>query len=578
MKTSWPIFRFLSPRPVSQADVDKKLVYNLAPRKVPNANQVKYLRKFLNPREFLLVKICVLVILINAVYLLTVFVKSHLQYLPVAGGTYIEGIVGYPKTINPLYAVNRDIDSDLSYLIFSRLLKYDADGRLVNDLATKIDISPDAKQYTIYIHDDAQWHNGEKLTAEDVLFTFNLIRDPEYRSPLRPALANVQAEKIDDYTIKFTLSEPYAPFLELLTFGILPKNIWSGISPSAATVSDLNLKPVGSGPYKLQNFLRNKDGDLKEYRLVVNEKYYGPKPYLKGINFIFFADRQEAIKSMNDRQILGLSYLPISSHKELLAQNSLYFHELIQPQIVALFFNQEKNKRLADKDARQALGAALDRNQIIKDVFSGIYPIADGPILKNSPFYNNQITPVTFSPEVTASTTKAKAISLTLTVVDTGSNAAVAEKIKAYWEQAGVTVTLKKVSGEQAANIIKDRDFEVILYGESVGGDPDIYAFWHSSQIGSKGLNLAGYNNPEADRLLLEARTAVSTADRLAKYQKLQEIIVADLPAIFLYSPTYTYVQSKELGGFSGTMIIDPADRFSGVSNWYLKTHKKFTW
>ena len=141
-----------------------------------------------------------------------------------------------------------------------------------------------------------------------------------------------------------------------------------------------------------------------------------------------------------------------------------------------------------------------------------------------------------------------------------------------------MVVTLKVISGEQAADTIKNRDFEILLYGESVGGDPDVYAFWHSSQIGAKGLNLAGYSNPEVDKLLTDARETTVLADRIAKYKKFQEDITADVPVIFLYSPTYTYVQSNKIQGFSGTTIIEPADRFDSIANWYLKTSKKLTW
>lgn len=578
IKIFQPIFGFFSNKTISQAEMDKKLVYGLAPRKIPNSRQLKYLRRFLNPKEFLILKICLIILLVNGIYLLTVLLKSHVQYLPISGGTYIEGVVGYPQAINPLYAINRDVDSDLSSLIFSRLVKYNKDGVLSNDLATDIVISDDAKQYTIKIHEDAFWHNGNKLTADDIVFTFNLIKDPEYRSPLRAPFSNVKIDKVDDYTVQFNLGEPYAPFLDLLTFGILPKDIWSGISPSAAVLSDLNLKPIGSGPYKLQTFLKSKSGDIKEYRLVINDNYYGDKHYLKGLNFVFFISRQEAISALNDRQIMGLNYLPNHSRPDLLAQNSLNFHELTQPQIVALFFNQEKNKTLANKEIRQALASALDKERLVQDIFSGVYHLIDGPVLPNSQFYNDQISKYPYDAEASRSVFSANHLNVSLTAVDTGSNVAVAEKIKYYWEQVGVQVNLQIVSGEQAANIIKDRDFEIILYGESIGGDPDVYAFWHSSQIGGKGLNLAGYNNAEVDTLLLEARSEVSLENRIAKYKKFQEILTADAPAIFLYSPTYTYVQNKELHGFDGTMVISPADRFSSLSSWYLKTKKKFTW
>jgi len=191
-------------RRINRADFDKKLVYGLSPRKLPSGNQLKHLNKFLNPRENTIVKICLLLILINVVYLGTVFIKKHLRYAPVSGGEYIEGVVGYPKTINPLYAVNRDVDSDLSHLIYSSLFKYDQNGNLVNDLAESVTINNDT-EYIIKIKNGVKWQNGDKLTVDDILFTIDAIQNSDYRSPLRPSLANVDAEKIDDQTIKITM-------------------------------------------------------------------------------------------------------------------------------------------------------------------------------------------------------------------------------------------------------------------------------------------------------------------------------------------------------------------------------------
>lgn len=577
-KSAGLFFGFLKKSKISQAEIDKKLVYALSPRKIPTNDQFKHLNKFLNPRESLIIKICFLIVLINVIYLGVTFIKKHLQYLPIAGGEYVEGAIGYPKTINPLYAVSRDVDSDLSRLIYSSLLRYDESGRLENDLADGVSISADNKEYIIKIKENVKWHNGDKLSIDDVLFTFDIINNSDYRSPLRFYFTGVEAEKIDDYTIKFTLSEPYAPFLELLTFGVLPKNIWENINPAAAALSDLNLKPIGSGPYKFKSLIKNKDGDLKEYRLTVNNDYYGQVPYIKNINFDFFVSYQEAIKALNDNQIAGLSYLPFDWRKELLARDSLKFNELAQPQIIALFFNRDKNKALADKDIRVALATALDKEKIIAEVFAGVYRPADGPILKENFAYTDNIQKYNYSPDSAAATIKTKPLTAVLTVIDSGNNVLVAEKIKAYWEKIGVGITLKIISSEQAADVVKNRDFEIILYGEAVGGDPDVYSFWHSSQIGNKGLNLAGYNNAAADNLLVEARVTTNLDSRIAAYKKFQELVTADLPAIFLYSPTYTYVQNNNLKGFSGSVIIEPADRFSDVSGWYLKTKKKLTW
>lgn len=561
----------------SNLGMDQKLVYALSPRKIPSSEQLKHLNKFLNPKEYLIIKICLAVAFVNAVYLGVVFFKKHLQYAPVYGGEYIEGVVAYPKTINPLYAVNRDVDSDLSKLIYSSLFKYDQNGVLTNDLAESYEINND-REYTIKIRDNAKWHNGDQLTADDVIFTVDAIQNSEYRSPLKSSLSGVEVEKIDDKTVKFTLGDPYAPFLEVLTFGILPKRVWENISPSSASLSELNLKPIGSGPYVFKSLVKSKEGDLKEYNLVVNDDYYLPKPYIKSIKFKFFINYTEAIKSLNDNQIDGLGYLPYESRKDVLAQDSLSFNELIRPQIISLFFNQEKDKALNSKPVRVALAQAIDKNKIIDEVFAGVYKQADGPILANNFAYNPQLKKYDYSPKEASDNIKTRLASTTLTVIDSGNNVLVAEKIKSYWEKIGVAVSLNVVPGERAMDIIKNRDFEVLLYGESVGGDPDIYAFWHSSQIGSKGLNLAAYNNPDADKLLVEARSTSDINLRVEKYKKFQDIITNDVPAIFLYSPTYTYIQSKKVKGFNGSMIIEPADRFASIANWYLKTSKKIAW
>lgn len=578
VRRTWLFWGFWKVKISNQEQLDRNLIYNLAPRKVPTGDQLKHLNKFLNPKEYLVVKICLLLIFINLVYLGIVFIGKHLQYSPISGGEYTEGVIGYPKTINPLYATSRDVDDDLSRLIYSSLFKYDPHGNLINDLADNLVIENGGKEYIIQIKTHVKWHNGENLTIDDVLFTFNLIKNQEYRSPLRFSFTEVNIEKVDEQTVKFILSEPYAPFLELLTFGILPKSIWENTNPAFFSLSDLNLKPIGSGPYKFKSLTKNKSGDLKEYHLVLNADYYGQMPYIDNVNFKFFVNYPEAIRALNSNQINGLSYLPLNDKQELLAQNSLSFNELALPQIIAIFFNREKNKTLADKDVRVALSLALNKDEIIQEIFQGAHKRLDGPILENSFVYNSDIKKYDYSPAEATATISSKPLSLVLTVIDSGSNVAVAEKIKNYWEQVGAKIELKIVSGEQALEIIKRRNFEALLYGESIGGDPDVYAFWHSTQISSKGLNLASYNNSEVDKLLAEARVATDLNERISKYQKIQEIITSEIPAIFLYSPTYTYVQSKKIKGFSGTMIIDPADRFSGIADWYVKTKKKLTW
>lgn len=561
---------------LNQVDIDKKLVYSLSPRKIPSKTQFKYLNKFLNSKESAILKICLVVILLNIVYLGVVFYNNYLESVPVSGGTYVEGVVGYPKTINPLYASSRDIDNDLSRLIYSRLFAYNNFGELTEDLVLSYSISDDKKEYEITIKDEVRWHNGSSLTSDDIVFTYNLIRNEKYNSPLRVELSGISVEKIDDRTVKFILPEPYAPFLEMLTFGIMPKEVWQDVSPEAISLNDFNLKPIGSGPYQFKTIVKNKTGELKEYQLEVNKEYYSQKPYIENFIFRFFTSHFEAIQSFNDNNLDGLAVLPFSNKSDLLAKEANKKFELLRPQIVGLFFNLEK-ENLQDKEIRKYLAQAINREALTEQVYGDSYQVAWGPILKNSFAYNPEVESINlYLPDKAKSSLDSKDLKLKLTAIDINGNKLVAENVKKYWEDAGVEIEVEIISLEQALSVIKNKEFEVLLYGQLVGGDPDVFAFWHSSQIGSQGLNISSYNNEDVDNLLVEARNLISETERAEKYFAFQNILVEDVPVIFLYSPSYTYVHNKKINNFSGSSIITSSDRFSQVSDWYIKTKK--TW
>lgn len=562
---------------LNHEEIDKKLVYSLSPRKVPNRGQIKHLPKFLNPREALILKVCAAVILISFSYIVFLFFKNNVHQYPVSGGTYIEAVIAYPKNLNPIYSSARDIDADLSRLVYSSLFVYGQDGRLQPDLLTELEISEDHKEYLIKINDQARWHDGEPVTAEDVIFTIEAIQHPSFNSPLRSALSIASVEKVDDFSLRFKLSEAHAPFLEFLTFGIMPKHLWRNISPEGAMLSDLNLKPVGSGPYRFKSLIKSSGGEIREYNLEVNNNYYGDIPYISNLQFKFYPDYEEALRAVNSKQVDGLSHLPFERRGELTVKSSLNFHELIQARLVALFFNSTKNNALNDKDLRLALAHALDKEKIIQDVFEGAYQRADGPIASFNWAYKNDLPIYNYDPEAVGDKLSAGPLKAVLTVVDFSKNVEVAQLIKNYWEAQGAEISLQIISGEQAQDVIKNRDFEILLYGQFIGGDPDLYAFWHSSQRGSSGLNLANYNNAEVDKLLNEARVTAKEEERLAKYQEFQEAVVNDLPAIFLYNPSYSYIQSNKVKGFSGQTMIIPSDRFSSISSWYIKTGRSLS-
>lgn len=653
-------------------DLDHKLVYSLSPQKIPSFKQLKYSKKVLRPREKKIINFLLILILLVLVILGLRFYKEHLVVYPRVGGEYSEGLLGSPKNINPLYSIARDVDSDIGRLIFSSLFTRDGSGNIINDLVEDYSVSENGLEYVIKIRDGVKWHHGETLTTNDIIFTFSAIKNPEYGSPLRTSFSGVSAERIDDFTLKFVLTETYAGFLELLNFGILPQDLWSQILPQNTFLHELNIKPIGSGPYKLKSLTKNKSGEVKELSLISNTEYYKQVPYINKINLKFFNNYNELAGALNSNQVNGIGYLPHGMKSELISQNSLNFHRLGLPQITSLFINKSKNSLLGNKEFRQALARLIDKNKISDEVFSGNASPAHGPILPSSSSYNQDIGRVDYDYELAKEfleennwsllelkieeiqlikdvarlelenkkivekeegglsggdngsvtnrefedkkaelenisdwVVKKNIISLlpdqeesllgywrfkksstsgrdydflilNLTTVDSVDNVMVAEFIKSSWEDIGIRTNIKTISSNMVSSeIIKQKNFEILLLSQVVGSDQDTYAFWHSSQIGETGLNISEYKNKDVDKLLEEARLALKEDDRAEKYKKFQEILNNDFPVIFLYYPTYNYIQNKKIKGFNFSSILNPADRFNDVSNWHIRVKRK---
>ena len=608
------------------ANLDKKLVFSLAKSRWPSLRQFKYLKRYLNSAERLAVGAGLIIIAASSVFLAGRFYKTHLQIIPAAGGDYSEAVVGSIKYINPLYASFSDLDSDISSLVYSSLFKRGENAELVDDLAQDYKISPDGKTYTIKIKPGVNWHNGGVLTVEDIIFTFDAIKNLQYQSPLRASFNGVEIEKIDEQTIKFALAEPYAAFLDLLNFGILPQELWQQIEPVAAGLAELNLKPIGSGQYKFKSLVKDKSGNIKTYTLVKNDRYYGKPALLNTISFKLFASPEEAISALNNNLIDGLSYLPEQDRGRVVAQDSLNFYNLNLPKLAAIFFNVKSNSALADKKVRQALAYAIDKNNLASQVMAGNGRIIDGPILPGNFAYDASGKKYDFNTatssrllaeagwktvelteadilqakkDLTAKDEAAKQpaqakidlgagkwlmkdknyLSLAITTVDNQEYGLAADLIAKFWQAINVKTEIKLIPANQIqTDVIRPRNFEALLYGEITGADPDPYAFWHSSQIGQSGINIADYANKEVDKLLEDGRLTGDLKTRQEKYKKFQQIIAEDAPAIFLYSPNYTYVQSKKIKGFNITSIILPSDRFSDAASWYINTGKKIIW
>lgn len=609
-----------------QHEFDKKLVYSLSKSRIPNWQQLKYLKKFLNPRELILIRASFAVLAVSLVFLTGRLYLAHRVLTPTAGGEYSEGVIGTAKYINPLYSSLNDVDADLGKLVFSSLVKRGPDGRLVNDLAEGYEVSEDGKSYTLKLKRNVKWHDGSDLTAQDVVFTFNAIKDPDYRSPLRPAFTGDDVEQLDDFSLKFSLREAYAAFPELLTFGILPSAAWQNVPAGAASLAELNLKPIGSGPYKFKSFVKDDKGNLKYYNFEPFEDYYGEHAKISKLQIRFFPNSEEAVAALSDNQIDGYGNLSFDDESRIPGKSYYNFTKVSIPQITAIFFNQKANPLLTDINIRQALAKAVNKDQLVNSTLNGWAMAIDGPLLPTNFAYYPDFKKYSFNQIEAAASLEAagwkimditkeqlakagtdkdskdaktkgnadrllaigegrfrakdgKYLTVKLTTVDAGDDPKIAAAIKSYWESGlNIKVTIELIPASDIQAKIKSREYEALLYGEVLTADPDVYAYWHASKVGEGGLNLANYSSNTVNKALEEGRLTSNREERIKQYQIFQQTIAEDLPAIFLYSPYYVYAQAKKINGFDGRMIIDPSDRFSGINSWFIKTEKRLVW
>lgn len=578
---------------------DRNLRKLLRNWKLLTARKILYFPHIFSPGEkrFLLLFLAV-ALFSGSVFFLRLYLKNT-YVTPQVGKTYVEGMQKEPRNINPIY-VTTDGDRDIARLVFSSLFTYSGEGRFEPDAAEGLEISTDGKVYTVELKKNIYWHDGGQLTADDVIFTVKTIQNALYKSPRRANWQGVEVEKVDTYTLRFNLRSPYAPFIENLTLGILPKHLWEGIGPEQALLHELNLKPIGSGPYKFGNLRQAKDGSITSYELRQNPNYYGEGPWLKKIIFVFFKSEEEMLAAWQKERIDGFGPFPASRSKDL-ARETIKIMPITMPRLFGLFFNEKKDESLADKNVRQAIAHALNKKEIAANVpSSGAIPV-DSILPLGSPGYTNEITKYPYDPEKSRALlesagwkdengdgvrekvlkkggkTEIIPLSLSLTTSDWPDLLKTAAAVQAALREIGIEIVIQKYSlSELESAVIRPRNFAILLFGQVYGYEPDPFAFWHSSQIKDPGLNIALYANKKADQILEESRRLSDLGEREAKYMELQRIIASDIPAVFLYSQLYLYALPENISGVEISKISLPADRFNEINKWYIETRRVF--
>jgi peptide/nickel transport system substrate-binding protein len=524
--------------------------------------------------------------------------KLNLHFItkvPAHGGSLTEGLVGSPRFINPLLELS-DTDRDLTYLIYSGLMRATASGDLIKDLAESYTISPDGLDYTFKIRDDAYFQDGEKVTADDVEFTVQMAQDVTLRSPKRTSWVGVEVIKLNDKEITFKLKQPYSPFLENTTLGILPKHIWNNATIDQFSLIIYNTEPIGSGPYKISNITKDKLGIPTSYDLVAFNKYVLGEPFITNLKFNFYSNE----KSLSDAHTAGVvestSSLSPQSLNILKDKKEITTEKISLPRIFGLFFNQNQAKVFLNKEVRQVLEMTVDRDRIVAEVLNGYGQKIEGP-LPNGVLPKIESTNTTYNRdaaisqakdilikagwkfnEATAiwekkiSKTETQKLTFSISTSNTTDLKMTADILKEDWGLLGVPVEIQTFDpSDLNQSVISQRKYDALLFGEVINRSLDLFPFWHSSQR-LTGYNVAMYTNSKADKLLEEARQISDKTDRLKKYASFETEINNDIPAIFIYSPEFIYVLPTKIKGFESGLINNRSERFEEIYKWYIES------
>lgn len=511
---------------------------------------------------------------------------AHTKLAPALGGNYQEGMIGQPRTINPLLATTAT-DSALVHLVYSGLYKYDGNGNIIPDLADGMPtISEDQKEYTVHIKKDAQWHDGQTVTASDIVFTINTLQDANYKSPERSAWTNTSVDRIDDITVVFKNKDISGPFINNLTLPILPEHIWSQVTSDNFASSSANIEAVGSGPYAIKDIKRQPSGKLQSIRLDSFSNFYFGKPNINSITAQFYDTNEDVINALHAKEISGFGTIAFDKNSFVeTGSSNLNLVTAPLPQYQAIFFNVT-TKPFTDKAVRQALSLATNKQAILDEILGGKGKVLNGPIPAQQLGFAD--TPSTYNVEAakdmldkagwkvdptTNIRTKSKVpLDITILTNDFLPNTKTADMLVQQWGALNIKVKFSTIASKDLTeNVIRNRQFSVLLFSQKLGADPDPFAFWHSSQAKNPGLNITGFANAQADKLISEARGTTNKDTRTADYQKFQQLIVDEAPAIFLNENVYLYAINSQIKNVTINVLFDPAYRFYDVTNWYIQ-------
>jgi peptide/nickel transport system substrate-binding protein len=522
------------------------------------------------------------------------FQRTYQTSAASVGGTYAEASLGPIDTLNPLFA-SSSAEIAASRLLFSSLYTYDTTGHLHGDLAESMTTDATNTVYTVKIRPGVKWHDGSLLTAKDVAFTVNLIKNPQTRSSLRVNWQDVAVEAVDDTTVQFTLPAVYAAFPHALTFAVLPQHILGTIAAGAIRENNFSRAPIGSGPFsfKLLQTANTPNRQHKIVQMTAFDGYYSGVPMLNRFEVHAYGTQDGIMQALRTGEVSAASDLSGENVSQVDTHNYQVTSQPVNSGVYALFNNT--TPILKDKAVRQALRLATDTTAIRANL--GVKP----PAL-DLPFINGQLTGADV-PHAPAPDTKAAAalldsagwalsggvrkkgdqtLTLTVTTIKNPQFEKALETLVGQWRNLGVVVKTNVIDTTDPASnfvqsILQGRNYDVLLYELFIGADPDVYAYWNSSQIGTSGYNFSNYVNKAADASLASARSRLEPELRNAKYKVFAKQWLDDVPAIGLYQSMVEYVSNRHVRSVDSTAkLISAQDRYSNVLYWSVSQNSVY--
>jgi peptide/nickel transport system substrate-binding protein len=512
------------------------------------------------------------------------------------GGVYTEGLVGAMGRLNPLLDWNNSADRDVDRLLYSGVMRFDSRGMPEPDLAESWGTTADGTIYNFSLRPNAVWHDGTPVTSDDVIFTVELMKSPAsfYPQDVKDLWSKIEIKRLSDKTLQFKLPEPYAPFLDYMAFGVLPKHLLEDIPLDQVLNAEFNLKPVGSGPYKFDHLLV-KDGQITGVVLTLNEQYYFQKPYIEQVVFKYYPTSAAALDAFTAGEVAGVSQVTTDILPQALAGPNLSIYTSRLPQMGYVLFNLNNPEVafLQEPKIRRALMLGLNRQRLIDAFLQGQAIPTDGPILPGSWAHYDGVERIPYDADAAIALLKelgytlpadggavrvkdGRPLAFNLVHPDDAIHTQMAQSIQVNWAAIGVKVDLIAVPYERLqTDFLTPRSYQAALVELALSRtpDPDPYPFWHQAEA-TGGQNYSQWNNRSASEYLEQARVTTDFGLRARLYRNFQVIFARELPSLPLYVPVYSYGVNVNVQGVQIPPLFDPSDRLSLITQWYLVTRR----